>query len=121
MTRTNSKPERLPRGRMAAALSALAISLGVSTPAVAEPESGSSVAGQGQASTQHKVESVQGKHRTAAQIKGETATCVQTKIESVQGTHRASTQIKGEGATCTQVKIESQQHKIEKPAEQPQG
>ena len=66
-----------------------------------------------QASSQHKVESVQGKHLTSGQIKGESVTCAQTKVESVQGKHRASTQIKGEGATCAQVKIESQQHKVE--------
>ena len=104
---------------MAATLSLLAISLGVSTQASAEPAPSGTEPGQ--TSSQHKVESVQGKHLTSGQIKGENVTCAQTKVESVQGKHRASTQIKGEGATCAQVKIESRQHKVEPKVAQPQA
>ena len=112
MTRNmTGRPDGPGGGRMAATLSLLAISLGVSNQAAAEPAS--SGAEPAQASSQHKVESVQGKHLTSGQIKGESVTCAQTKVESVQGKHRANTQIKGEGATCAQVKIESQQHKVE--------
>jgi hypothetical protein len=114
-TSRTGRPEGAAGARIAATLSALAISLGVSTTAVAEAESSGNEPSQ--TSRQHKVESVQGKHLTSGQIKGESSTCAQSKIESVQGKHRASNQIKGE--TCAQIKIESQQHKLETPVAQP--